>query len=261
MARLGDRRERETSRYAMDFDEFQFAPLPPETFDEELFRGVGVEVSESTIDDPARLDLIFEEFRKGFKTMAQVRRGVSVFGSARTPRDHPDYAFARDISARLGRAGHSIITGGGPGIMEAANRGAQDAGALSIGLNIELPHEQAPNAYQDISLNFRHFFARKTMFVRYAQAFVAFPGGFGTLDEMFEALTLVQTQKMRHFPTVFTPVAYWEGMIDWIRDQLLATQKLSQDDFELIHLCDTADEILAVVELETSRLRFSDDEC
>ncbi|MBI4898200.1 MAG: TIGR00730 family Rossman fold protein [Actinobacteria bacterium] len=242
----------------MDFDEFQFAPLPPETFDEELFRGVGADVVETTIDDPARLDLIFEEFRKGFKTMAKVRRGVSIFGSARTPPDHPDYAFARDVAAQLGEAGYAIITGGGPGIMEAANRGARDAGALSVGLNIELPHEQKPNDYQDVSLHFRHFFARKTMFVRYAQAFVAFPGGFGTLDEMFESLTLVQTKKMHHFPTVFTPVDYWSGMVDWIRDRLLATQKLSKDDFDLIHLCDSAEEILAIVELETARLRSGD---
>jgi uncharacterized protein (TIGR00730 family) len=242
----------------MDFDEFQLAPLPPETFDEELLRGVGADVAQTTVDDPARIDLISEEFRNGFSTMAKVSHGVSVFGSARTPRDHPDYAFARDVAAQLGRSGYAIITGGGPGIMEAANRGARDAGALSVGLNIELPHEQMPNAYQDVSLHFKHFFARKTMFVRYAQAFVAFPGGFGTMDEMFEALTLVQTQKMRHFPTVFTPVAYWAGMVDWIRDRLLTTEKLSGEDFELIHLCDTADEILAIIELETGRLRSGD---
>lgn len=241
----------------MDLDVSQFAPLP-ETFDEELLRGVGADVKQTEIDDPARLELIFEEFRAGFKTMAKVRRGVSVFGSARTPPDHPDYAFAREVSAKLGRAGYSIITGGGPGIMEAANRGARDAGALSVGLNIELPHEQKPNDYQDISLRFRHFFARKTMFVRYAQAFVAFPGGFGTLDEMFESLTLVQTEKMRHFPTIFAPRDYWRGMVGWIEEQVLGTGKLSPREFELIHLCDTADEIVALIDLEVSRLREED---
>lgn len=239
----------------MDFDEFQLAPLPPETFDEELLRGVGPDVRQTVIDDPARLELIYEEFRAGFAKMARVERAVSVFGSARTPRDHPDYAFARKTCARIGEDGYAIITGGGPGIMEAANRGARDAGVTSVGLNIELPHEQLPNAYQDISLRFKHFFARKTMFVRYAQAFVAFPGGYGTLDEMFEALTLVQTQKVRHFPTIFTPSAYWEGMIDWIRGTALATEKLTQDDLELIHVCDTAEEMLEIIEFETARLR------
>ncbi|MBI5309990.1 MAG: TIGR00730 family Rossman fold protein [Actinobacteria bacterium] len=244
----------------MDFDEFQLAPLPPETFDEELFRGVGPEVAQTEIDDPARLELIFDEFRHGFEVMAGIERGVSVWGSARTPEDHPDYAFAREVTSRLGAAGHSIITGGGPGIMEAANRGARDAGALSVGLNIELPHEQQPNAYQDISLHFRHFFARKTMFVRYSHAFLAFPGGFGTLDEMFEALTLVQTGKMRHFPTVFAPRSYWSGLIDWVGERMLQTGKISRDEFDLIHLCDSADEIIAIIELETSRLRAEDDE-
>lgn len=243
----------------MDFDEFQFAPLPPETFDEELFRGVGPEVAQTEIDDPARLELIFEEFQQGFKAMAAVKNGVSVWGSARTKPDHPDYAFARGVAAGLGRAGYSIITGGGPGIMEAANRGARDAGALSVGLNIELPHEQAPNEFQDISLHFRHFFARKTMFVRYSRAFLAFPGGFGTLDEMFEALTLVQTAKMRHFPTVFAPRGYWEGLIDWVRDRMLEDGKISAADFDLIHLCDTPEEILAIIKLETDRLRAEDE--
>lgn len=244
----------------MDFDEFQFAPLPPETFDEELFRGVGPDVEQTEIDDPARLDLIFEEFQLGFKAMSDVENGVSIWGSARTRPDDPEYAFAREVAAQLGRAGYSIITGGGPGIMEAANRGARDAGALSVGLNIELPHEQKPNDYQDLSLNFRHFFARKTMFVRYSRAFLAFPGGFGTLDEMFEALTLVQTGKMRHFPTVFAPRGYWEGLIEWVRERMVGGGKLSAEEFDLIHLCDTADEILAIIKLETDRLRAEDGE-
>ncbi|MFY9264156.1 MAG: TIGR00730 family Rossman fold protein [Solirubrobacterales bacterium] len=239
----------------MDFDETQFSPLPPETFDEELLRGVGGDVWQSAFDDPERIARITEEFRAGFSVLAKVDRAVSIFGSARTPPDHPDYTFARELAARLGHEGYAIITGGGPGIMEAANRGAQDAGALSIGLNIELPFEQKPNGYQDIALEFRYFFVRKTLFVRYAQAFVALPGGFGTLDEMFEALTLVQTRKVRHFPTIFAPGTYWAGLFAWLRDQALATGKLSPGDLDLVHLCDGHDEIVDLIGIEAERLR------
>ena len=163
------------------------------TFDEELLLWLGEEPSELRAADAERIHEIASEFAAGFDALAAVKRAVTVFGSARTPRDDPDYSLVRGVAAELGRAGFAIITGGGPGLMEAANRGARDAGALSIGCNIELPHEQALNEFVDIGMCFRHFFARKVMFVRYASAFVIGPGGFGTLDEMFEALTLIQT--------------------------------------------------------------------
>ena len=147
---------------------------------------------------------------------------MTVFGSARTPREHPDYALVRELGACLGRAGYAIITGGGPGLMEAANRGARDVGALSIGCNIELPREQALNPYLDIGLRFRHFFARKVMFVRYASAFVIAPGGYGTLDELFEALTLIQTATIRHFPVILLGEGEWDGLLDWLRARALA---------------------------------------
>ena len=157
--------------------------------------------------DTERVRDIAAEFARGFDALARVGRAVTVFGSARTPPGHPHYALARQVGARLGEAGYAVITGGGPGLMEAANRGARDAGALSIGCNIELPHEQELNPYVDIGLRFRHFFARKVMFVRYASAFVICPGGYGTLDELFESLTLIQTATIRHFPVILSATA------------------------------------------------------
>ena len=161
--------------------------------------------------DAERIRDIAAEFARGFDALADVGRAVTVFGSARTPPEHPDYALAREVGACLGRAGYAVITGGGPGLMEAANRGARDVGALSIGCNIELPHEQALNPYLDIGLRFRHFFARKVMFVRYASAFVICPGGYGTLDELFESLTLIQTGTIRHFPVILWATASGTG--------------------------------------------------
>jgi uncharacterized protein (TIGR00730 family) len=172
---------------------------------------------------------------------------VTIFGSARTPPDAPVYALTREVARRLGEAGYAIITGGGGGAMEAANRGARDAGATSVGLNIELPHEQQPNAYQDISLRFHHFFTRKLMFVRYANAFVVMPGGFGTLDELFEALVLIQTGKIRHFPVVLVGTEFWSGLIAWVRERLLADGLISPLDPELVHVTDDPDEVLALV--------------
>src|ERR671937_294162 len=174
-------------------------PRPPATLDEELL-GAELRSIVSTQSDAARLHRIQNEIAMGFRALAQVGAAVSIFGSARTPEDHPEYVLARETARTLGEAGFAIITGGGPGIMEAANCGARDAGALSIGLSIDLPFELGINEYVDLPLHFHYFFTRKVMFVRYACAFVFFPGGFGTLDELFEALTLIQTDKIKHFP-------------------------------------------------------------
>lgn len=231
--------------------------LPPfaSTFDEELLLGVGRDVPLSPVDDDRRIQKITSEFEMGFKLLAPIERAVSIFGSARTPADHPHYALTRQVARRLGEDGYAIITGGGPGLMEAANRGARDVGAVSVGCNIELPHEQLPNAHLDISLPFEHFFARKVMFVRYSQAFVVMPGGFGTLDELFEALTLAQTEKIHHFPVVLVGRDYWDGICGWLRERMLEEGNISEHDLDLIHLCDTPDEVCAVVNEESERLR------
>src|SRR5881398_2671467 len=170
--------------------------------------------------DPWRVLRIQSEFVEGFGLLAELPRAVSVFGSARTPREHPHYAAGVAIGAALAQAGYAVITGGGPGVMEAANRGASEAGGLSVGLGIELPFEQSLNQWVDLGLNFRYFFARKTMFVKYASGFVIMPGGFGTMDELFEALTLVQTHKVNQFPVVLLGSAYWTGLVDWLRDTM-----------------------------------------
>jgi uncharacterized protein (TIGR00730 family) len=168
---------------------------------------------------------------------------VTVFGSSRTPRDTPEYALARAVGQRLGAAGFAVITGGGPGCMEAANRGAQDAGALSVGVNIELPHVQAPNQYLDVALGLHYFFARKVMFVRYACAFVALPGGLGTLDELFESLTLMQTDRNPDFPVVLVGRDFWHGLLDWVTLRLLGEGKLDRRDLELVSLTDDPAEV------------------
>lgn len=185
---------------------------------------------------------IAAEFTMGFDALASLGPAVTVFGSARTPRSHPHYAMTREIAAALGRAGFAIITGGGEGLMEAANRGARDAGAMSVGCNIELPREERVNAYCDLSLRFRHFFARKVMFVRYACAFVIAPGGYGTLDEMFELLTLLQTATIRDSPVILADQAEWEGLIDWLRGRLLVDGRI--DERDLANLTVTSDPAL-----------------
>ena len=186
--------------------------------------------------DPWRVMRIQAEFVEGFGAMADVGPAISVFGSARTIPDDPDYALAEQVGARLARAGYAVITGGGPGIMEAANKGASEAGGLSIGLGIELPFEQRLNDWVDLGINFRYFFARKTVFVKYAQGFVVFPGGFGTLDELFEAITLVQTGKMTSFPLVLVGTQYWSPLVDWMRGTLLAGGKIGAGDLEVFLL-------------------------
>lgn len=198
--------------------------------------------------DPARLRRIQAELASGFEALADVGKAVSIFGSARTPSGYPEYELARTVAHRLGESGFAILTGGGPGIMAAANRGAREAGALSVGLNIELPHEQGTNEWVDLALEFHYFFARKMMFVRYTSAFVVFPGGFGTLDELFEALTLIQTGKIRHFPVVLASVEHWSGLRDWVRERLLETGKVAPADVELFRTSDDPDEICALVE-------------
>src|SRR5688572_5545025 len=177
--------------------------------------------------DPWRVLRIQAEFVEGFGLLAELPRAVSVFGSARTPADHPHYAAGVAIGAALAQAGYAVVTGGGPGAMEAANRGACEGGGLSVGLGIELPFEQELNEWVDLGITFRYFFVRKTMFVKYAQAFVILPGGFGTLDELFEALTLVQTRKVTRFPVILFGSAYWAGLIDWIRMTMVETGTIS----------------------------------
>ncbi|HEU4452329.1 MAG TPA: TIGR00730 family Rossman fold protein [Longimicrobium sp.] len=196
--------------------------------------------------DPWRVFRIMGEFVEGFDSLAELGPAVTIFGSARVPPDHPEYETARDTARRLGEAGFTIITGGGPGIMEAANAGARDAGAMSVGCNIELPFEQHINPYVDVAINFRYFFVRKTMFVKYAEAFVIFPGGFGTLDELFEALTLVQTGKIRDFPLILFGSKYWRGMLDWIKGTLLAEGKVSPEDLDLMVVTDSPEEVVRV---------------
>ena len=202
--------------------------------------------------DPWRVMRIQSEFVEGFGLLAELPKAVSVFGSARTKPDDPYYAAGVEIGAALARAGYAVITGGGPGAMEAANRGACEAEGLSVGLGIELPFEQELNEWVDVGIAFRYFFVRKTMFVKYAQAFVILPGGFGTLDELFEALTLVQTRKVTRFPVVLFGVAYWTGLLEWIRATMVPAGTISEADLDLITLTDDVDEVLAVIrEAET----------
>ena len=197
--------------------------------------------------DPWRSLRILSEFVEGFDALAEVGPAVSVFGSARTRPDHRYYEMARDLGRQLAEAGYSIITGGGPGIMEAANRGCREGGRLSIGCNIELPMEQGLNPYVDLGIEFRYFFARKVMFVKYADAFVIFPGGFGTLDELFEALTLIQTHKVQDFPVILIGSDYWQGMVDWIKGSLLAEAAIRQDDVDLLRLTDEPAEAVRII--------------
>jgi uncharacterized protein (TIGR00730 family) len=227
-------------------------PRLPATPDEEL---LGAERPAVAVQrtEAERLERIERELAAGFEALAGIACGVSVFGSARVAPEYPDYTLARATARRLGEAGFAVITGGGPGIMEAANRGAQEAGATSVGLNIDLPFEQGANAFQDISLRFHYFFTRKVMFVRYASAFVVFPGGFGTLDELFEALLLIQTGKVRHFPVVLVGGAFWAGLVDWLRERLAANALIAPADLELFTTTDDPDEVVGVVKRGAER--------
>ena len=223
-----------------------------ESLDEELLEAESLDV-ETYLDDAARIERVREELAMGFSALAHVGKAVSIFGSARTPEGDPEYAHARAAGRRLGEAGFAIITGAGPGIMEAANRGAQEARVPSIGLDIELPSEQAQNAWVDLGLTFHYFFTRKVMFVRYASAFVVFPGGFGTLDELFEAATLRQTGKIRHFPILLVGSSYWKGLVDWLRGPVLQGGKIGAHDVERLHVTDDLDEVLAICDAADHR--------
>jgi uncharacterized protein (TIGR00730 family) len=216
-------------------------------FDEELLRWLGDEPPRVRVADAERVREIAAEFAKGFDALSRVRRAVTMFGSARTPPDHPYYALVREIAATLGRAGYAIITGGGPGLMEAANRGARDARALSVGCNIELPREQHLNPYVDVRLEFRHFFARKVMFVRYACAFVICPGGFGTLDELFEALTLIQTRTIRDFPVILVGTGEWDGLLEWLRSRAVADGRISAAELSSLRRAEDPKAVLDLV--------------
>lgn len=203
-----------------------------------------------------RIAHIAQELRTGFTALADVACGVSFFGSARVPEDHPDYALARAVARRVGQEGYAVITGGGPGLMEAANRGARDAGALSVGLGIVLPHEQHPNPYQDIALTFDHFFTRKVMFVRYATAYVVLPGGVGTLDELMEALVLIQTHTIRHFPVVLVGTEFWAGLLGWMRDVLVERGMIAPGDVDLLAVTDDPEEVVRLIRTGELRQRW-----
>ncbi len=200
-----------------------------------------------TITDPWRVLRITSEFVEGFDALSHIPPSVAIFGSARVKPDDPAYIAAVETARLLAKSGFGIITGGGPGIMEAANKRAQEGENTSIGCNIELPFEQRPNPYLDISLDFRYFFVRKTMFVKYAEAFIIFPGGFGTMDELFEALTLIQTKKVSHFPVILYDSHYWAGLLNWIRDTMLITEKIGPEDAGLLRLSDDPQEICRLV--------------
>jgi uncharacterized protein (TIGR00730 family) len=217
------------------------------TEDERLLATPHPEQALFTHTDPWRVLRIMGEFVEGFDALAELGQAVTIFGSARVRPGDPMYAAAEELAGLLGAAGFTIITGGGPGIMEAANRGARLAGAKSVGLNIELPFEQGINQYVDIAIEFRYFFVRKTMFVKYAQAFVIFPGGFGTLDELFEALVLIQTGKVQNFPVILFGSAYWRGLVEWLRTTLLAEGKIAPADLDLLVICDSPAEICNMI--------------
>ena len=236
--------------------------VPGSTTDQRLLDGRGP--SDWVHTDPWRVLRIQAEFVEGFGALAELGPAISVFGSARTKRDHPDYAVAERVGARLAQAGFAVITGGGPGAMEAANKGACEAGGVSVGLGIELPFEQGINDWVDLAVNFRYFFARKTMFVKYAQGFIVLPGGFGTLDELFEALVLVQTHKVTEFPIVLLGTGFWSGLLEWVRGPLVERGMISVPDLDLVRVTDDVDEAVELMasaaeqrEREAASLRAS----
>jgi uncharacterized protein (TIGR00730 family) len=229
---------------------------PGSTQDEQLLESPRPD--EFTHTDPWRVFRIMGEFVEGFDELAALTRGVSIFGSARAKAEDPDYVAAQETAALLAAEGYAVITGGGPGIMEAANRGAFEAGGLSIGCNIELPFEQRPNAYQTKSLKFKYFFVRKMMFVKYSLGFVIFPGGFGTFDELFEALTLIQTKKIRNFPVVLFGSSYWSGLLDWFRKAVLPGGKIGDIDMRIFHVTDSPNEVIEILNRSQSSLHELD---
>lgn len=201
-------------------------------------------IDEFNLEDSWRLFRILAEFVEGFDNMANVPPAVTFFGSSRAVAGDFAYDTARELARRLAEAGCTIVTGGGPGVMEAANRGAREGKGPSIGLNIEIPYEQRPNKYIDKLITFRYFFVRKVIFVKYSMAFVILPGGFGTMDELFEALTLIQTRKIAPFPVFMIGTEYWSGLVDWVTERMLGTGKISPEDLEILHVCDSLDEVV-----------------
>jgi uncharacterized protein (TIGR00730 family) len=241
--------ERRSGRIVMRRDAAERLGKPATTEDEKLLeRRPKVRGRPEFVDsDPWRALRILSEFVEGFDALAAVGPAVTIFGSARTGAGSPEYELARGIARRHAERGFAIITGGGPGIMEAANRGCREGGGLSIGCNIELPHEQGLNEYVDLGVEFKYFFARKTMFVKYADAFVIMPGGFGTMDELFEALTLIQTGKIRDFPVVLVGSAYWRGLVDWMRATQLKAGAVTEADIDLLKITDDPDEVAEII--------------
>ena len=219
--------------------------VPRSTTDQRLLDSRGP--SDWVHTDPWRVLRIQAEFVEGFGALAELGPAISVFGSARTPREHPDYRQAELVGRRLAEAGFAVVTGGGPGAMEGANKGACDGGGVSVGLGIELPFEQEMNDWVDLAVNFRYFFARKTMFIKYAQGFVVLPGGFGTFDELFESLVLVQTHKVTSFPIVLLGTDYWRGLLDWLAGPVLSRGMISPPDLRLLHLTDDVEEAVGVL--------------
>jgi uncharacterized protein (TIGR00730 family) len=218
---------------------------PGTTQDEQLLESPRPDEFKHT--DPWRVFRIMGEFVEGFDELATLSRGIAIFGSARTHPDDPDYKAAQETGALLAAQGFAVITGGGPGIMEAANRGAFEAGGLSIGCNIELPFEQRANPYQTLSLTFKYFFVRKMMFVKYSLGFIIFPGGFGTFDELFEALTLIQTKKIRNFPVILVGSGYWSGLLEWLKQVVLTDGKIADHDLAMFQVVDTPQEVVTIV--------------
>jgi uncharacterized protein (TIGR00730 family) len=246
MAGREPRRGERRSGAVVKVDDALRDPEPMMTEDQRLLDQPQLE-QDFRRSDSWRVLRITSEVIEGIDALGNIRRAVSIFGSARTSPDDPYYAAARRVAMLLARADYAIITGGGPGIMEAANRGARDGHGRSIGLNIELPFEQATNPYIDTLVNFRYFFVRKTMFIKFSSAFVIFPGGYGTLDEMLEALTLIQTGKISHFPVVLFGSAYWRGLVEWLRETVLADGKIAVPDLELLQITDDPDAAAACV--------------
>lgn len=211
-------------------------------------------------EDPWRVMRIQSEFVNGFGALADLGPAFSIFGSARTPEDHPEYRAAELLARKLSDKNYAVITGGGPGIMEAANKGCFQGPGISVGLGIELPFEQSVNKYVELAIDFRYFFARKTMFIKYSQGFVVFPGGFGTLDELFEALTLVQTKKVTSFPVVLVGVDYWSPLVEWIRSHMVAGGKASESDVDSLHVTDDLDEVVRIlIDAEAKRKNLVDE--
>ena len=229
--------------------------IPATTTDQRLLDRRGP--SDWVHTDPWRVMRIQAEFVEGFGLLAEMGMAVSIFGSARTKPDEAEYKLADNIAQGLVKAGYAIITGGGPGVMEAANKGASEAGGVSVGLGIELPMESGLNDYVNVGVEFRYFFVRKTCFIKYSQAFVVLPGGFGTMDELFEAVTLVATGKITKFPIVLVGSAYWSGLLDWLKTTMLAEGKIGQDELSLLHIADDPDEVVKIIKAAHAGMTFS----